>query len=118
MNDSAIVAAVARMPVDFKEQGTLSAVELIRRSGVVENPQALSSAAVRSCLVEEPALVDAWEAWSQDKRTSTGWYFAPDGSRYVVGFYPSQEESTFNDPFEACSAFILHEVQELMGYAR
>jgi len=118
MNDRAIVEAVTRLPVDFKAQKTVSAVELIRRSGLVDDPQALSAAAVRAFLVENPSLVAAWKTWSQDKRTSAGWYFSLDGTRYVVGFFPGQERATFDDPFDACSAFILHEARELIGDAR
>jgi len=118
MNDRAIVEAVARLPVDFKAQETVSAVELIRRSGLVENPRALSAAAVRAYLVKNPALVAAWKGWSQDKRTSAGWYFSPDGGRYIVGFFRGGERAEFDDPFDACSAFILREAWELIGHVR
>jgi hypothetical protein len=62
----------------------LSLREAIRRSGYRDVRAHLQTADLVRLLRAEPALVDLWLAYSEDKRTSGGWYVTRDGEIGVV----------------------------------
>jgi hypothetical protein len=112
------VSAVARFPAAFRARDTETVVDLVRRSGIADNADGIAVQPLRAFLMKHPELVPVWEGWSEDKRTSQGWYFLREGDRFVVGFYPTGPRNVFDDRFEACATFIVHEMQELMSYVR
>ena len=72
-----------------------------------------------SALNKDPAIVDAWQLWSEDKRWSPAWYFSTvSAGSWVVGFYhedaDKQIETEFDDPFRACATFILRELEDYL----
>ena len=61
-------------------------------------------------LQAEPAIVEDWSSYSQDKRTSSGWGFgsSQDGGWLVDG--PDGIRKQFTVREEACASFVLHEL--------
>ncbi|HUJ80048.1 MAG TPA: hypothetical protein VLY45_07020 [Nitrospiria bacterium] len=121
MEPDKIIKNICRLPEDFKQSPT-SSITLIQQSGYSENPKALSHESVLGYLRSHPFLLDSWLMWSEDKRTSGGWYFKKDGSRFVVdrlgGHHGNPEESqkmTFTDAAEACAEFIIKEIKSISG---
>lgn len=56
--------------------------------------------------------------YSDDKRTSGGWYFLRRGHRWIVGRLESQprpDEREYDSQFEACAHFILLELDFWTG---
>ena len=71
---------LVRVPVDLKKGGG-SVVELMRRAAPdVDDPRFESL--VRARLASEPALIDAWEVYAYDDRTTPSPYM----DRTKVGF--------------------------------
>lgn len=67
-------------------------------------------------LRRHPETVDGWLRWSADKRWSPAWYFSAGDGHWVVGYFSLKESecpsTVFNDRFEACAAFIIHELKD------
>jgi hypothetical protein len=107
-----VVERVCRLPIDFRD-GTKSPLQLVRDSGYLENPVALTIEAVEDALRRKPELVDEWLGWSEDKRVSSGWYFLKAGTQFVVGYYPRGEKRLYADRIAACADFVIHDVASI-----
>lgn len=84
------VEAIARLAYDFYAAGNLSAVELVRRSGYLSDPNATSASGLARVLDEHPEWADAWWTYVDDYRSSPAWAIAPraDGAYEVWYFEP------------------------------
>jgi hypothetical protein len=117
MDTRAIVKAVCTLPDVFRS-GSQSAIDLVRSSGVLESPQSLNRADILAFLSEQPGLVHSWRQWSDDKRTSSGWFFQTEAGEFVVGFHPKGERLVFSNGTEACAEFVVREVTDLSAALR
>ena len=89
---------------------------LVEESGYRDQKSALTVEAVRACLSGRPDLVDAWFGYSEDKRTSSGWYIVQcEDAQFEVGFFPKGERLTIESRALACAEFILREVRAIAG---
>ncbi len=61
--------------------------------------------------------IEYWLAWSENRRSDSGWYFTKgEDGQYVVGYYPQRngfKEIEFSDKFNACTAFIKKEIESI-----
>ena len=107
----AVVLDVCRLPVDFHTIGTVSAVELVRRSGYRSMRSDVTVGRVADCLRDHPDWVDRWFEWSADNRSSPAWYVLESGDgRFELGFFDgraTESTSFFTDRVEACATFVL-----------
>ena len=87
--------------------------QLLRESGLVENPEALTRGEVANFLASHPETMESWLRWSEDKRTSCGWYLVVERLGFVVGYYPDGPTSTFENMIDACTEFILLEAESM-----
>jgi len=117
VNADEVVKKICRLPLDF-HAGSKSMAELVSESGVSAHPEALAVASVVARLNGQPELVDAWLDWSANKRVTSGWYFAQEGSHFVVGFHPNGESLAFDDPALGCAEFVVREVWAVAAIPR
>lgn len=110
MNSLDPVRAICNLPNAFRD-GTKSPYELVHQTGI--DLTSLDVDAIRALLAAAPELVTAWLHWSEDKRSSPGYYFTAEGDHYVVGRYPSGERLEFRDAITACADFIVKEVKSI-----
>jgi hypothetical protein len=116
MNSEA-VARVCRLPVEFPSSG-ISWRDLVAKSGWPADPESILGKQLAEYLRDKPALVDAWLGYSEDKRSSPGWYLQEDGrGGYIVGWYPGPKQDRFSDRILACAEFIRRELEEAVGPA-
>jgi hypothetical protein len=116
---SAISNAVARIAVDLRAQADVSPVELVRASGYLQDSMSVTIETIRAVLATHPDWVAAWLAYSQDKRTDSGWYVTQDGaSGCLVGYYPGAEPDRFHDCVHACAVFVDHEIADIAANLR
>jgi hypothetical protein len=88
----------------------LSLRQLIEESGYRALRPRLRASQLEALIESEPALVDDWLAYSEDKRTSHGWGFgtAPAGGWLVDG--PEGAREVFASRVAACAEFVLREL--------
>jgi hypothetical protein len=113
-----ILENVLALPSTFRSAGDKTVVQLLRESGYGGNRDTVTVAAVVEAIGRDPSIADAWRHYSEDQRSSGGWYIIEtrEGA-YEVGFYPSGPTFVFNDPVLACAEFIVREVEAMAQYA-
>ena len=108
--DSNDVAYLCRLPRIFRG-GTESARNLVHKSRT--DPRLITVEAVKAVLDAEPALIDDWQRWSEDKRVSAGWYLGYENGSHIVGRYPSGDLLAFPDATSACAEFVVRELRSI-----
>jgi hypothetical protein len=92
--------------------------DLIDETGYRDLRSALNRDDVAAHLVRHPTLVLEWLRYSENKRTSGGWYLMHPSSGWVVGRLAGPEherELRFGSGPEACAEFILRELDGVAG---
>ena len=109
-----IVARICEIPVEFKARGDVSVLQLIRESGFEAQHVTVTVDALCKYLRDKPALIDAWFGYSEDKRTSSGWYILqrPNG-QFEVAFFPKGESLITANRASACAEFVLREIRAI-----
>ncbi len=108
---------VCELPVHYETRGDVSMVQLLRESGFIESPDALTLSTVSEYIRQHMHLIEAWTMLSESKRTDSGWYLLekPDGS-LEVGYYPDGPRHSFSDRVQACAEFIVREAKAIAAY--
>lgn len=114
-----VVAEICRVPLDPRG---LSHIDLLGMAGYLDHRGELTVERVYDCLADDPALVDSWQEWCDDNRSTPAWYFTTLGPReFEVGHVArdgnTTERLTFDDRRLACAEYIVREVEQLAGYA-
>ena len=111
--DPAIVAAICALPRDF-HAGAGSPIRLVQQSGYRGVHDAISAADIAQHLIADPSLIDEWQRWSWDKRTSEGWYLQLHGEGGYIGYVGRTDpEVYFSSRTEAVAHFILREIASI-----
>src|SRR4051812_6002296 len=111
-----VVARICDLPLQFKARGKVSLVELVHESGYQADQEALTVDAVSERLRGHPDLIDAWLGYSEDKRTSSGWYVTQrSGDAFEVGHYPKGDRISVTGRASACAESIVREVRSIAG---
>ena len=88
---------------------------LVEESGIHAELHQFTERAILDVLRSAPELVADWLGYSQDKRTSGGWYLIEeDNNRYVVGAIDG-ERVGFDDANAACASFIIREFDSMVN---
>lgn len=115
-----IASRVISLPRAFWDHGNKSMFSLLKDSGYFETNGQISMELFQSALLKDRRCIQDWLQYSNDKRTSSGWYFNKvDPGRFVVGFVPEQAQNKkkifFNDPFVACANYVMNEIEYIRG---
>jgi hypothetical protein len=113
VTDSATLAKIGSIPRDFRA-GLGSPAQLVARSGYRSVGPTLTAAELVEFLQADPTLVEDWYIWSQDKRTSTGWYLSLYPAGGSIGYVGRADpELRFASHVEACAEFIVRELASI-----
>jgi hypothetical protein len=107
---------ICELPLGF-EQGTKSAYQLAKESGFINNDKIDSIIKIKEYLQSHISLVELWELWSQDKRTTEGYYLEI-GKKNFVGYHGTKNKSNkvrYKTAIDACSEFIFLEISMLLN---
>jgi hypothetical protein len=110
-------ARVCDVPAGFRRRSQ-SLLDVVRASGYAELRGQFAARELADYLRARPALIDHWVAYSEDKRTSEGWYLRPPYSvgRITLEPPPTREQHYF-DLATACAAFIIGELNDILDGA-
>ena len=112
MSEDNVVSAVCRIPLPYRQPDGKPLQRYVAESGYYDNPEALSVDAVTAFLHYNPTLVDEWFLFSENKRTSGGWYLIEEGNEFIVGQIGGARIG-FSDRMAACAGFIVREIGEV-----
>ena len=108
-----VVESICRMPLDFKSEGNVTMIDLMRSSGYLQDPDAVNEARLEEFFRKRPELISAWEAES-DQRTRHCWSLSRRGEKDWVVDYPNRRKySVFDDGFKACAFYVKRRLEEL-----
>jgi hypothetical protein len=108
------VEDVCRLAWDYRTMRTMSARDLVARSGYRERWRSITVAMLEDTLRRHPEWVDAWIQWSEDKRVTSGWSITDCGeSGFVVGDDPTKPPVRYADRTLACAVFVRNEVASI-----
>ena len=118
MNKSDMLEQIAMLPRRFHSQGDVSNFSLVKASGYFGSHDEVSEADIRAALALCPECLREWMQYSEDKRTSSGWYVIDtDEGCYEVGYITEradrQQRVVYNNRTDACAAFIKHELENI-----
>ena len=117
LNMRATAEAVVRLPRTFLSRRDLSTYAILEQSGYFDRHADVTPELLAEILANDTSLVDDWLAFSENKRTCSGWYFCQKGTDFTVGFVDDVgskvNENTYDDRIEACSEFIKKEVEDM-----
>ena len=118
MGKNDTIKRVLHLPHLFNDLGNRSIDSLLKDTGYFEMSDQICEDDISNGLTQYPEYVKDWKQWSDDKRTSSGWYFEEiDEKKYIVGYFDTKEmnnqEIFFSDIKEACAFFIKHEIESI-----
>ena len=107
---------ICTMPLMLKMNRNQNSYSLLKTSGYLIDPDAVTEDLIEQYLRARPHLVKAWLHHSQDQRSSPSWYLKapdscnPDEAGWSVGFVPRPYRripaDMFKDGYVACARFI------------
>ena len=68
------IAKICELPLDFKN-GNKSSYQLAKDSGFINDNKNNIILDIKEYLQNHISLINNWEIWSKDKRTTEGFYF-------------------------------------------
>ncbi len=111
-----VIFKILSMPKDFMTLGNKSMVQLLKESGYLEQKAKVTKDGIREFLSTHLDFVESWERYSQDKRSSSGWYLLREDNIWTVGYFnvgEKEHEQTYTSGLEACAVLILNELEQL-----
>jgi hypothetical protein len=119
MNHQEIIESVCRMALTFQEEGDISMVVLLEKSGYATIHTQVTENELTDYFRTHSELIETWLTKSDNKRTSAGWYIKEPGDSFtksklwVVGFYPNGEVREFSEAAEACGFYVKMEAEAI-----
>ena len=112
-----VVVGIIQLAKKIAESSNSTTHSLLKETGYFDIHAQISVAAIQAELRLHPSCISDWVQFSEDKRTTDGWYLKQDGANYEVGFCSLSKKDTlpekYTDKIEACAAFIKHEIEAI-----
>lgn len=90
---------------------------LLEETGYFEHNNQVNESNIYNCLKLYPECISQWITWSENKRSSSGWYFTKESDiEYTVGYLSSSQvldSKKYSNKIKACAIFIIHEIEEI-----
>ncbi len=105
---------IVDVPKKLFELGNISIITLLKETGYFERTYPVTEVDIFDAVNRNPASIDQWMQFSENKRTTNGWYFNRNGSNeYFVGLYPQKgiKPLKYDNAKEACANYILREIE-------
>lgn len=114
--DNDKVKKVCELPIEFKK-GIKSTFQLAKESGFENENKNDSIAKIKDYLQSHISLLNSWDLWSKDKRTTEGYYLQL-GNKNIVGYLGKNQNIKtlkFKTSIDACSEFIFLEISSILN---
>ena len=113
MQSDEVLSRVCRLPQEFRQRGDASMLTLVRASGYLRSPNAVTEESLERFFRENPDAVDSWVLESMDQRCAPAWYFlepSGDAHAWTVGYLTAESqrtrETSYGDGAKACAFFV------------
>lgn len=117
MNANNIAKEIIRLPETYYALGNISIYSLLKKTGYFEVYNQLDEIIILQEIINNPHCINQWLEWSNNKRTTPGWYFKKiKSTEHIVGYFNLVNNSNlrkYSNSNEACAAFIKREIEEI-----
>ncbi len=116
-----LIRRIISLPIDFSRTETKSLYDLLKDTGYFEKYSEILEYDIAKALEESPILIDKWFEWSENKRSSDGWYVIKkvDGKFEVGEINKNGIKEQFLELLDkriACAVFIKKEIEDMRSY--
>jgi len=112
-----LVNKIIFLPNEFKRRKDITFYSLLKETDYFKFYNEISEDSIVEEFNKHPGCINDWLSFSEDKRSSSGWYLIKDNSgNYIVGYYPPIDDyhkTEYKDRVKACAAFIKREIEEI-----
>lgn len=114
-----VIKKIISLPVDFnKIANSKSIYSLLRETGYYEIYNKVTEGVIELELINRTQYIAPWLIWSENKRSSKGWYFFKnENNKFVVAYLGPDEKNESNTEFdhavEACAQYIKKEIEDI-----
>jgi len=116
MKNNFIIKEILFLPVKFHTEN-ISIYSLLKQSGYFEIYDDIQEIDILKALLKYPESIESWLLLSENKRTSSGWFFYQnENGKYVVDHFPTERDSEnieYTDIREACAFFIKRKIEDI-----
>lgn len=117
MEKHLIIKEILFLPTKFYTDENNSVYSLLKEIGYFNVYDDIQEYDILKALSDYPECFENWLLLSENKRTTSGWYFKRNEvDRYVVGYFPAKgdlQHQEYADIKEACAAFIKREIEDI-----
>ncbi|MFL5741037.1 MAG: hypothetical protein ACJ75B_12520 [Flavisolibacter sp.] len=109
-----LIKKIISLPKKYYTEGNSSIHSLLEQIDHFKEEE-LNEEEIADALSQNPSCIVDWLRWSEDKRSSEGWYLVEENGKYVLGYYPGGKfkQQVNTNGADACAAFILRELNQL-----
>lgn len=114
-----VIKKIILLPVDFNTIGNNKSIySLLRDTDYYDIYNKVTENVIELELANQTQYIAPWLAWSENKRSSNGWYFSEkDSNKFVVGYIGANEKDEmnieFDNPIKACAHYIKKEIESI-----
>jgi hypothetical protein len=113
--ETELINRILNIPSEFNTSQTKSITNLVIASGYVQMYLLVTTIVLENAIRREPRVMDSWQEYSENKRTTHGWFWKK-GNQNEVGYYSAHgilNVESYDDIYKACAAFIKHELEDI-----
>lgn len=117
MDIEKMIKDIVFITTKFYLEDDKSIYTLLKETGYFQHNKQVSKSDIYNYLKLYPQCISQWIAWSENKRSNSGWYFTKESEiEYTVGYLASSQvldSKKYSDMIEACADFIMHEIEDI-----
>jgi hypothetical protein len=104
------IEKICSLPLNFNK-GDKSVLALLNESQFLILYKEINVPDIIDYLQKHVNLIDIWKRFSENKRTSGGFYYS---TNYIGSLSDSNFDKTFTSDIEACAEYILKEISRIL----
>jgi hypothetical protein len=104
-----VIAAIGRMPREFRRRQDASMLTLLQESGYLDYTRDITTEALQAYFAAHSDDLEGWVMNSYDNLSSPAWYVAEPSvpaDKWVVGYQPGTQRDYFESGAEACAVYV------------
>jgi hypothetical protein len=113
-----ITGKILSLPRQLKNVGDVSIRELLKGTGYFQLYEKVTEDSIKKALSSYPESIAEWISYSEDKRSTSGYYLKEEGvNSYIVGYLDEKKgmvnEIKYAERIDACASFIKREIEDI-----
>jgi hypothetical protein len=100
------------MPSDFHRLRNVSMPELLKSTGYLEHPTAMTEQVLEDAFRANPKFVEQWATVFDDQRSRHGWSLQENQGEWIVDYPNRRKYQTFPDGASACAVVVKRQIEQ------